>query len=56
LANDKNNDANITIDMFEKSTEIQNWFEKDDIFVVDRGFGDCSGYLKKKQFKIFTPV
>ena len=56
LANGKNNDANITIDMFEKSSEIQNWFEKDDIFVVDRGFRDCSSYLKKKKFKIAAPV
>ena len=48
LANGKNNDAYITIDMFEKSSEIQNWFEKDDIFLVDRGFRYCSSYLKKR--------
>ena len=56
LANGKNNDANITIDMFEKSTEIQNWFETNDIFVVDRGFRDCSSYLKKNGYKISTPA
>ncbi len=45
LANGSNNDANMTKDILTKQTELKNFFKPNDIFVVDRGFRDCIGYL-----------
>ena len=47
LCNGHNNDANITQEIIENNlNELNNWFERGDVFVVDRGFRDCLKYLK----------
>ena len=47
----KNNDANITKSPFESNTEnITEWFEDDDVLVVDRGFRDVIYLLMIKAY------
>lgn len=48
VADGMNNDANILMDTFEKKVfDLENNFQSDDIFVVDRGFRDCLRYLEE---------
>lgn len=43
---EKNNDASILKHFMKYNIEdISNWVEKDDVFVVDRGFRDTLGFL-----------
>ena len=47
LCNGRNNDASITEEVLsESSYDISDWFERGDVFVVDRGFRDCLDYLE----------
>ena len=56
LADGKNNDANITKSLFESNTEnITEWFEDDDVLVVDRGFRDVIDLLSDKGIQTEMP-
>ena len=56
LCNGNNNDANITQDIFEKNyDDISQFFYRNDVFVVDRGFRDSLNYLDSKGFKYQMP-
>ncbi|MCG7879800.1 MAG: transposase family protein, partial [Candidatus Thiodiazotropha endolucinida] len=47
LADGKNSDAKITEHMLKSNAEnITDWFEKDDVLIVDRGFRDAIDILK----------
>jgi len=56
LADGKNNDAGITKDILENTTCAENWFAKEDIFVVDRGFRDSLEYLKEEDYVTKMPA
>ncbi len=50
LADGKNNDAKIMEDMFKANlNDIENYFERKDIFIVDRGFRDCLEFLTRSK-------
>ena len=54
--NGHNNDASITENIMDVNfNDIKNWFEPEDIFVVDRGFRDCLEYLENKGFDTKMP-
>ena len=56
LCNGNNNDANITQDVFVKNyDDICQFFQRNDVFVVDRGFRDSLDYLDSKGFKYQMP-
>ena len=57
LANYSNNDASILEHTFEaKINDLEDNFEPEDIFVVDRGFRDCLNYLESKNFEYKMPA
>lgn len=46
----------MTQDILENNIEvIRDFFEYDDIFVVDRGFRDCLTYLESLRFEAKMP-
>ena len=55
LANGSNNDAKITEDILKKQEKFRNFFKENDIFIVDRGFRDCVGYLNDLGLRIEMP-
>ncbi|XP_065935231.1 uncharacterized protein [Magallana gigas] len=56
LADSRNNDASILNHMLKSNIEdIKNWFEDDDIFIVDRGFRDALGVLEEFGIKAYMP-
>lgn len=56
LADSRNNDASILNHMLKSNIEdIKNWFEDDDIFIVDRGFRDALGVLGEFGIKAYMP-
>ena len=56
LADGKNNDASILKDMLESNVEeLRDWFQEDDLFVVDRGFRDCLEFLESLGLKNEMP-
>ncbi|XP_048750412.2 uncharacterized protein LOC125662290 [Ostrea edulis] len=56
LADYRNNDAAIFNHMLRSNIEdIKNWFQEDDIFVVDRGFRDALTVLEDFGIKAFMP-
>lgn len=51
ISNGHNNDASITQDIFTRNlNEICDFFEEDDLFVVDRGFRDSLDFMDGKKF------
>ena len=51
-----NNDAKITEDIFRsKINGIEEWFESNDNFIVDRGFRDCQKMFEDNNFKLAMP-
>jgi hypothetical protein len=56
LCNGSNNDASITQNIFENNVDdIYNWFQEDDLFVVDRGFRDVLSYLETNKYETRMP-
>lgn len=56
LADGRNNDANITKHMLKTNTEnIKDWFQDDDVLVVDRGFRDVTELLNDAGIKTEMP-
>ena len=56
LADGKNNDAQITKHAFGNNVEnIKNWFQADDVMVVDRGYRDCLDFLAELGIKTEMP-
>ena len=49
VCNEENNDSSITLDVFRNNiNDIENYFRKLDLFVVNRGFRDLITYLETK--------
>ena len=56
LADGKNNDTKITKHAFGNNVEnIKNWFQADDVMVVDRGYRDCLEFLAELGIKTEMP-
>jgi len=56
ICNGKNNDASMTEDILaNKINQLEHFFEKMDVFVVDRGFRDCIEYIESKGFTAKMP-
>jgi len=55
LANNSNNDANMTKHIIEKQMSFKNYFHEGDVFIVDRGFRDCVSYLNDLGLKVEIP-
>jgi hypothetical protein len=57
ICNGKNNDASIILDIFKNNiNELENYFEMNDVFIVDRGFRDSLEYLETKGYKTQMPT
>lgn len=54
LANE--NDANILKDIIENSNDLCRILERNDVFVLDRGFRDVKKDLEEKHFKVLMPA
>ncbi|XP_062579084.1 uncharacterized protein LOC134241007 [Saccostrea cucullata] len=56
LADSRNNDAAILNHMLKSNIEdIKNWFQDEDIFIVDMGFRDALGVLEEFGIKAYMP-
>jgi len=56
ICNGKNNDASITLDVFNQNiNDLENYFQKLDVFVVDRGFRDSLEYLETRGYSTKMP-
>lgn len=54
--NTQNNNANILINDFERDIEgMRNWFQDQDIFIIDRGYRDAILTLQKLGVNIQMP-
>ena len=57
FADYQNNDAEITKHIVYSNKEnINQWLQKGDIIVIDRGFRDALDYLQKYEYKTLTPA
>ena len=56
LADGRNNDASILIIIMKNDTErLKTWLSDGDIFVLDRGFRDCTDILQQLGFRTQMP-
>lgn len=50
-----NNDAAITKHLLLTNNSAKNWFQENDILIVDRGFQDAVDFLEEERFKVKMP-
>jgi len=56
FSNCHNNDANILTHEFERDVEgVRNWFQNEDIFLVDRGYRDAVPLLRRLGIQVEMP-
>jgi hypothetical protein len=56
LSDSKNNDAAILEHALRNDNELRQWFHRDDVFVVDRGYSDSKTYLEEQGFVFKMPT
>ena len=57
LADGKNNDASIVQHMMRSNEEnMMEWFKKEDILILDRGFRDAEEFLNECGFRTESPA
>lgn len=50
-----NNDAAITKHLLLTNESAKNWFQENDIFIVERGFRDAVDFLEEEGFNVKMP-